>query len=154
MSGDGARKALRDFYKIQEEANINIDTHHELSLNDLDKPGLDPKEYVAQLVTSSSLAELAKTAVNLEHEINTLDSEQKSLVYNNYKKLIHASETLSYIAGNGPQQGLENLVPLFDEIAKQVGKERPQPPITDFAAKYDDYMKKYGAVDAANQSAS
>ncbi|PRT54134.1 Vacuolar protein sorting-associated protein 51 [Wickerhamiella sorbophila] len=151
MSGDGARKALRDFYKIEEEAEINIDTHHELSLNHLDTPGLDPKQYVSELLASSSLAELAKTAANLEHEINALDSEQKSLVYNNYKKLIHASETLNYIAGNGPRQGLENLVPLFDEIAQQISKDRPQPPITDFAAKYDEYTKKYGPLAASSQ---
>lgn len=157
LEGDQARKNLRDFYKLQkEETSSAVDVQHELSLtlNDLDAPSVDANEYVAKLLTGGSLSELARTAAGLEHEINTLDSEQKSLVYNNYKKLIRASETLGYIAGTGPLDGLEAMVPQFEEIAAMVAENRERPPVVDFAKKYDLFIAKHGSVLSAEDTST
>ncbi|KAK3496420.1 Vps51/Vps67-domain-containing protein [Neurospora crassa] len=60
----------------------------------LDSPDFSAQPYLAELLQSSTLAELLKTYARILSEIRALDAEKKALVYDNYSKLISATETI------------------------------------------------------------
>ncbi|KAK4676077.1 hypothetical protein QC764_508840 [Podospora pseudoanserina] len=57
-------------------------------------PSFSPTQYLTSLLESSSLSSLLQTYTRLLSEIRALDAEKKALVYNNYSKLITATETI------------------------------------------------------------
>ncbi|AEO68034.1 uncharacterized protein THITE_2032902, partial [Thermothielavioides terrestris NRRL 8126] len=61
---------------------------------ELDTPTFHAPSYVAQLLATSSLAELLRAYARVAAEIRALDAERKALVYDNYSKLIAATETI------------------------------------------------------------
>ncbi|KAK0673647.1 Vps51/Vps67-domain-containing protein [Cercophora samala] len=60
----------------------------------LDSPSFTPQTYLPSLLESSSLSSLLTTYTRLLSEIRALDAEKKALVYDNYSKLITATETI------------------------------------------------------------
>ncbi|KAK3953292.1 Vps51/Vps67-domain-containing protein [Pseudoneurospora amorphoporcata] len=60
----------------------------------LDSPDFSAQPYLSELLQSSTLAELLKTYARILQEIRALDAEKKALVYDNYSKLISATETI------------------------------------------------------------
>ncbi|KAK3347937.1 Vps51/Vps67-domain-containing protein [Neurospora tetraspora] len=60
----------------------------------LDSPDFSAQPYLSELLQSSTLAELLKTYARILSEIRALDAEKKALVYDNYSKLISATETI------------------------------------------------------------
>ncbi|KAK0611556.1 Vps51/Vps67-domain-containing protein, partial [Immersiella caudata] len=60
----------------------------------LDAPDFDAPSYIASTLASSSLSELLRTYARILGEIRALDAEKKALVYDNYSKLISATETI------------------------------------------------------------
>lgn len=60
----------------------------------LDSPDFSAQPYLNDLLQSSTLAELLKTYARILQEIRALDAEKKALVYDNYSKLISATETI------------------------------------------------------------
>lgn len=60
----------------------------------LDSPSFSPTQYLTSLLESSSLSSLLQTYTRLLSEIRALDAEKKALVYDNYSKLITATETI------------------------------------------------------------
>jgi hypothetical protein len=90
------KQALRDFYNL-DKAKLNSST-------DLDRENFDGKEYVDKLVKERNLATLIVLENDLVQgtpihsvinvDIRNLDGERKSLVYDNYNKLIAATETI------------------------------------------------------------
>ncbi|KAH7628298.1 Vps51/Vps67-domain-containing protein [Sordaria sp. MPI-SDFR-AT-0083] len=60
----------------------------------LDSPEFSAQPYLSELLQSSTLAELLKTYARILQEIRALDAEKKALVYDNYSKLISATETI------------------------------------------------------------
>ncbi|KAK3391454.1 Vps51/Vps67-domain-containing protein [Sordaria brevicollis] len=60
----------------------------------LDSPDFSAQPYLNELLQSSTLAELLKTYARILSEIRALDAEKKALVYDNYSKLISATETI------------------------------------------------------------
>ncbi|KAK0721463.1 Vps51/Vps67-domain-containing protein [Apiosordaria backusii] len=60
----------------------------------LDSPSFSPSSYLSQLLESSSLSDLLQTYTRILSEIRALDAEKKALVYDNYSKLITATETI------------------------------------------------------------
>lgn len=118
------RAALRDYYNIKPSdslasqslapsslTNTQSDDLSSLSRTPLDqssKDGLDDPSfnantYVSTLLASTDLQGLLQTEARLLSEIRGLDGERKALVYDNYSKLIAASETIGRVLRSGSQ---------------------------------------------------
>jgi vacuolar protein sorting-associated protein 51 len=96
------KQALRDFYNLDKSKNSS-------STSELDKADFDGKDYVDKLVRERNLSALilmenelvqglSPTALCLTEDIRNLDGERKSLVYDNYNKLIAATETIRKVS--------------------------------------------------------
>lgn len=95
------RTALRDYYNLKTADNptkppsslasgpVDIDPESEL-----DRPDFDPSVYVQTLLSTSSLENVLRAEAGLVSEIRNLDGEKKALVYDNYSKLIAATDTI------------------------------------------------------------
>ena len=66
----------------------------EIPASELDAPGLDAPAYVAKLVATNSLEDVLATYARVLGEMRALDAEKKALVYDNYSKLIAATESI------------------------------------------------------------
>ncbi|QPH10254.1 hypothetical protein C2857_001483 [Epichloe festucae Fl1] len=92
------RAALRDFYKLR-APRIEI-AGSEVPSSDLDHPDFNAGEYVARVVGNSGLEELLRLYTQVVGEVRALDAEKKALVYDNYSKLITATETIRKMRAN------------------------------------------------------
>lgn len=140
-SGSSARRhALREFYKLQQAGpaqlvNDELVTTEEEHIEDfdanansgvsesvLDKPGTNVDEYVQSLLKSSSVKSILKTSNSITGELRALDSEQKALVYNNYNKLISASNTLqglkNKVYSDNDHETIDRLMQSLDNVSK------------------------------------
>ncbi|KAK5129489.1 hypothetical protein LTR08_003212 [Meristemomyces frigidus] len=93
--------ALRDYYNLQSTlppsdtaSTSSTPPPLEHPPSELDAPHLDPDAYVHALLARQDLAAALKTEARLVAEIRGLDGEKKALVYDNYSKLIAATETI------------------------------------------------------------
>ncbi|KAL9595842.1 MAG: hypothetical protein Q9179_004833, partial [Wetmoreana sp. 5 TL-2023] len=68
--------------------------------SELDAPGFDAEAYVRELLARESLQGLLKIESGLINEIRALDGEKKALVYDNYSKLITATDTIRKMRTN------------------------------------------------------
>lgn len=117
------RKALRDFYQIQQQ-NAKQDEKSEnpqpSASEEPPSPSLIPddgmEDYVKNLVMKSDIKALLKTENNLLAEIKGLDSEQKALIYNNYDKLITTSNMLD------KQMNSAQDLTMFSEVSRKLTK--------------------------------
>ncbi|KHJ34591.1 putative vps51 vps67 protein [Erysiphe necator] len=91
-------------YKADDIAQINTETNSVVSSlpdympyepSELDQPDFDIEAFVKRVLEEQTLVELLATYNSLLLEIRALDSEQKALVYDNYSKLITATETIA-----------------------------------------------------------
>ncbi|KAL9587647.1 MAG: hypothetical protein Q9212_000101 [Teloschistes hypoglaucus] len=105
------KAALRDYYGLKTAAAAApADTHsrsqqpsppaHEITQSELDVPGFDAEAYVRDLLARQSLQGLLKVESGLVNEIRALDGEKKALVYDNYSKLITATDTIRKMRAN------------------------------------------------------
>lgn len=69
-------------------------SYSEVPPSEIDADGFNPDIYVRVKLKDSSLEELLKTYTRILGEIRALDAEKKALVYDNYSKLITATETI------------------------------------------------------------
>lgn len=60
----------------------------------MDVPGFDADEFIARVAARSSLEQLLRLYTRVVGEVRALDAEKKALVYDNYSKLITATETI------------------------------------------------------------
>lgn len=116
------RAALREYYNLRaaNSANSNkplpspptveITDHHHLDTtlltssstttaneppaSELDSAAFSAPAYVARLLETSTLADLLRAYARVLSEMRALDAEKKALVYDNYSKLIAATETI------------------------------------------------------------
>ncbi|EMD00146.1 hypothetical protein BAUCODRAFT_366359 [Baudoinia panamericana UAMH 10762] len=94
------RAALRDYYGLKNAAPADArDTpspviHEVPPESELDKPGFDADAYVQSLLSREGLEGVLKVEAGLVGEIRSLDGEKKALVYDNYSKLITATDTI------------------------------------------------------------
>lgn len=105
------RAALREYYNLKKtpaaatppllevtDTDSVGDTaetsYSEVPLSDIDANGFDADAYVRSKLRDNSLEELLKTYTRVLGEIRALDAEKKALVYDNYSKLITATETI------------------------------------------------------------
>jgi vacuolar protein sorting-associated protein 51 len=81
------KQALREFYNLDRSRPISTNT-------DLDRDPFNGKDFVDKLARENGLHALVRMENDLVQEIRNLDGERKSLVYDNYNKLIAATETI------------------------------------------------------------
>ena len=62
-----------------------------------EKPDVDPVAYVNGLCKTADLRTLLRVENELINEIRSLDGERKALVYDNYSKLISATDTIKKV---------------------------------------------------------
>lgn len=118
------RAALRDYYNLQSAAQATsnssepptpttLDTAHD---SELDKPGFSPESYVTHLLSSSGLEGVLRVEAGLVSDIRSLDGEKKALVYDNYSKLIAATETIRSM-----REKMEPLSPGTSTLSPAIG---------------------------------
>ena len=105
------RAALRDYYNIKSTA-AGVDASDaqslasprgplaepQTTLSDLDKEGFDAGSYVRKLLEKEGLEGVLKVENELVGEIRGLDGDRKALVYDNYSKLISATDTIKKVS--------------------------------------------------------
>ncbi len=83
--------------------------YSEVPASEMDRPGFDAEAFVKRAIETSSLEELLRTYARVLGEIRALDAEKKGLVYDNYSRLITATETIRKVRegnnGHGFMQG-------------------------------------------------
>ena len=109
------RTALREYYNLKKaeppsaddnaseasslHSTNDYDSSH-TALSELDDPEFDSQAYIKQVLETQSLGELLKTYNAVLTDIRALDGEKKALVYDNYSKLIAATETIRRMRGS------------------------------------------------------
>ena len=104
------RAALREYYNLKkqpgtptleitgavgetEEPN-DLLSYSEVPASAMDAPDFDAEAYVRQALQDNGLEELLRVYTRVLSETRALDAEKKSLVYDNYSRLITATETI------------------------------------------------------------
>ena len=132
------KAALRDYYGLKATAPAPPDTassndsplrtdndeSNEIPDSELDTPGFDADAYVRNLLATQGLAGVLKAEGTLIGEIKSLDGEKKALVYDNYSKLITATDTIRRMRENmGPLTLSESaLSPAVAHIAEMTAE--------------------------------
>ncbi|TVY58716.1 Vacuolar protein sorting-associated protein 51-like [Lachnellula cervina] len=112
------RAALREYYnlkKAQEEtttpptpindaaseaSSIHDSSNSEVLESELDHAHFDASAYISHALSTQSLSDLLRTYNGVLTDIRALDAEKKALVYDNYSKLIAATETIRKMRAN------------------------------------------------------
>ena len=109
------RVALRQYYGLKESTDgalkqtpsLQSDDENGVTSSELDSDSFDPEAYVRKILDTKHLDEMLKIENRLISEIRSLDGEKKALVYDNYSKLIAATDTIRKMR--------DNMVPLTQE---------------------------------------
>ncbi|KAJ0268795.1 hypothetical protein Brms1b_006455 [Colletotrichum noveboracense] len=105
------RAALREYYNLKKgtttpslevtdaddvssERGGGIAEHSEVPPSELDNASFDAEAYVRKALAENTLDDLLRVYTRVLGEIRALDAEKKALVYDNYSKLISATETI------------------------------------------------------------
>ncbi|TQS32258.1 hypothetical protein Golomagni_07434 [Golovinomyces magnicellulatus] len=94
------RAALREYYNLRARAPRIELPDSEVESSDLDARDFNADEYVNKVVGESSLEDLLRLYTRVVGEVRALDAEKKALVYDNYSKLISATETIRKMRSN------------------------------------------------------
>ena len=106
-----SRTALRDYYNLKSAAPIDAtapkspqrdSTSPVFSpkVSELDAPNFDAEAYVKSVFANQGLEGVLRVEGGLINEIKGLDGERKALVYDNYSKLITATDTIRKMRSN------------------------------------------------------
>jgi hypothetical protein len=116
------RAALRDFYNLKAsnaEGGKDVPPTPTLETeieSELDKDGFDPEQYVKDILAREGLEGVMRVEAGLVSEIRTLDGEKKALVYDNYSKLIAATDTIRKMRTN-----MDPLTPTTATLTPAIG---------------------------------
>ncbi|POR31135.1 Vacuolar protein sorting-associated protein 51 [Tolypocladium paradoxum] len=94
------RAALREYYKLRAPPPRIEVPDSEVPAGELDAADFDAAAHVARVVAGSGLGELLRLYAQVVAEVRALDAEKKALVYDNYSKLITATETIRKMRAN------------------------------------------------------
>ncbi|TQN71828.1 Vacuolar protein sorting-associated protein 51-like protein [Colletotrichum shisoi] len=108
------RAALREYYNLKKAAGVapslevtedsadrvGFAEHSEVPPSELDSPSFDADAYVRKALAENTLDDLLRVYTRVLGEIRALDAEKKALVYDNYSKLISATETIRKMRAN------------------------------------------------------
>ncbi|PNS21352.1 Vacuolar protein sorting-associated protein 51 [Sphaceloma murrayae] len=116
------RAALREFYGIKTEAKTeSVASGDTLPLEEsspvsvLDNPDFDADKYVEDVLRREGLEGILKVEASLLRDIRGFDGEKKALVYDNYSKLIGATDTIRKMRGN-----MDPLKPTFTTLTPAI----------------------------------
>ncbi|KAF1987620.1 hypothetical protein K402DRAFT_329972 [Aulographum hederae CBS 113979] len=117
------RAALRDYYNLKNAAAdsstasppVDDSSTAKAANSELDLPDFSAESYVASLFSRESLSGVLATEHSLVSEIKGLDGERKALVYDNYSKLIAATDTIRRMRGS-----MDPLTPATSTLAPAV----------------------------------
>lgn len=114
------RAALRDYYNLKKDTSTSpsppsptLDPDQD---SELDKPGFDPDNYIQHLLATSNLEGVLKIEAGLVSDIRSLDGEKKALVYDNYSKLITATDTIRSM-----REKMDPLTPTTSTLTPAIG---------------------------------
>jgi hypothetical protein len=127
------RAALREYYnlkKAQEDSasaaagndtSSEVSSIHDISFSDvlpseLDTDTFNAASYTSYALETQSLAQLLTTYNGILTDIRALDAEKKALVYDNYSKLIAATETIRKMRMN-----MDPLNPMAKTLDPAIG---------------------------------
>ncbi|KAK3677153.1 hypothetical protein LTR78_002691 [Recurvomyces mirabilis] len=117
------RTALRDYYKLKDAASVDARDAPEAEgtiTSELDRPDFDAQEYVQSLLAREGLEGVLKIEAGLISGIRGLDGEKKALVYDNYSKLIAATDTIRRMREKmDPVTETSNLMGDIGQIAER-----------------------------------
>ncbi|ODV87802.1 hypothetical protein CANARDRAFT_26007 [[Candida] arabinofermentans NRRL YB-2248] len=103
------RKALQDFYKLQESQKKQLDQVTMENSNDVGDGGIDkttnlPKQNIVETeltldnfdsyISNTNFIKILETATKITENLNYNQSEIKSIIYNNYYELIKINDVL------------------------------------------------------------
>lgn len=131
------RAALREYYNLKKTAaappagtptlevtdplgdtlSSSSNSHSEIPPSELDSPSFDADAYVRSALSSSNLADLLRLYARVLGEMRALDAEKKALVYDNYSKLIAATETIRRMRTN-----MDPLNPVASTLDPAIGR--------------------------------
>ncbi|KAI1121842.1 Vps51/Vps67-domain-containing protein [Nemania abortiva] len=111
------RAALREYYNIRKGAAAGTATppqvevtdptgetghheHSEVPPSEMDKEGFDADVFVKKALAENNMQGLLRLYTRVLGETRALDAEKKALVYDNYSKLIAATETIRKMRTN------------------------------------------------------
>ncbi|KAF2219858.1 Vps51/Vps67-domain-containing protein [Elsinoe ampelina] len=125
------RAALREFYGIknaaQTESTNSSDTlpfEDDNPKSELDSENFDADRYVRDLLQREGLEGVLKVEASLLKDIRGFDGEKKALIYDNYSKLIGATDTIRKMRGNMDplKPTFRTLTPAISDIATTAEK--------------------------------
>lgn len=67
-------------------------------VEEIDKPGFDAEQYVKDVLSREGLEGILRVEARLVNDIRGIDGERKALVYDNYSKLIDATDTIHKVS--------------------------------------------------------
>lgn len=127
----------------ESSSNNNEQHYSEVPSSEMDKEGFDAEGFVSRALADSGMEELLRLYTRVLGETRALDAEKKALVYDNYSKLIAATETIRKMRTNmDPLNPMAStLDPAIAQIYSQASairdslrKSIPRPPDADAAA--------------------
>jgi len=114
------RSALRDYYNLKATAPASpthpSPTSASPPKSPLDEEGFNADAYIKSVLATSSLEGVLRVESGLINEIRGLDGERKALVYDNYSKLITATDTIRRMRAN-----MDPLTPTTGTLGMAVG---------------------------------
>lgn len=116
------RSALRDYYNIKPPNPVSLSTTSNpsspssLKISELDASDFDADAYVKSVLANHGLEGVLKVEGGLINEIKGLDGDRKALVYDNYSKLITATDTIRRMRAN-----MDPLTPTTGTLGMAVG---------------------------------
>jgi len=129
------RSALRDYYNLKTTAPSDAQPSSEPSIphSELDASDFDAEAYVKSVLAGQGLEGVLRVEGGLINEIRGLDGERKALVYDNYSKLITATDTIRRMRSNmepampttsmlGPAVG--HIAEVAGSLAKEAGERQ------------------------------
>ncbi|KAG7703354.1 hypothetical protein KL929_004739 [Ogataea haglerorum] len=110
MSVSSRRKALKEFYRLQEQGQQQLESAQLGHEETAEKPELT-LENVDEFIRNSDFKKLLETENDITEELNSNQAEIKSIIYNNYYELIKISDVLMELKSwNNEDDGVaENL---------------------------------------------
>ncbi|KAK3049473.1 hypothetical protein LTR09_009140 [Extremus antarcticus] len=118
------RTALRDYYGLKTAAPADArDTPPSTSTSleyeresEFDKADFDTSAYISSLLAKEGIDGVLKVEAGLISEIRSLDGEKKALVYDNYSKLIAATDTIKSM-----REKMDPLTPTTSTLTPAIG---------------------------------
>lgn len=139
------RAALRDYYKLK-AANGSADTPPAQPqdepaevTHELDKADFDAQAYVDGLLAKEPLDKILRVEAGLVGAIRGLDGDRKALVYDNYSKLIDATDTIRRM-----RTSMEPLAPITSTLTPALAS------IADTSKELSGSLDRHAASDDQN----